>query len=197
MDSINEIIELEWEMFQKVNNIGGVASCQNNFLTFKAMRLSQFLSWNKKLLESYYNDLIYAKNNNRNLIEEKYARMMLYTHKEEYDKISYMLSPVTEEQTKLVDNISYVFKGWEKSFINIYPNVSKHSRLSSKHTSTIIYLKGELLTYSISTLKCMQSYINTLVEKDINLIKEINLHTVKFYGYNSLEEAEKTIGIRG
>ena len=32
-----DIVELEWEMFSDVNNMGGKASCQEDFMTFKIM----------------------------------------------------------------------------------------------------------------------------------------------------------------
>ena len=33
---IEEIIDIEWDMFQHVDNIGGRASCQDDFETFYA-----------------------------------------------------------------------------------------------------------------------------------------------------------------
>ena len=39
---INRIIELEWDMFDKVTNTGGRAACQDDEWTFYVMRFSQF-----------------------------------------------------------------------------------------------------------------------------------------------------------
>ena len=41
-DLINEIVEVEWEMFDKVNNAGGRAACQDDEWTFYAMIQSVF-----------------------------------------------------------------------------------------------------------------------------------------------------------
>ena len=39
---IDDIIDIEWNMFDKVNNAGGRAACQDDWWTFYAMRFSQF-----------------------------------------------------------------------------------------------------------------------------------------------------------
>lgn len=46
MKLIQRLIEREWTLFDKVRNIGGRASCQDDRKTFFIMRGSQFLSWN-------------------------------------------------------------------------------------------------------------------------------------------------------
>lgn len=42
---IEQIVEMEWEMFQNVRNTGGRVACQDDFETFDVMRKSQFLIW--------------------------------------------------------------------------------------------------------------------------------------------------------
>lgn len=44
------IIRMEWELFDKVQNIGGRASCQDQWSTFQIMRSSQLLAWTPELL---------------------------------------------------------------------------------------------------------------------------------------------------
>ncbi|MGE4487789.1 MAG: DUF4125 family protein, partial [Synergistaceae bacterium] len=44
-DIIESIIQMEWEFFDKVENEGGRASCQDNWETFSKMRRSQYMAW--------------------------------------------------------------------------------------------------------------------------------------------------------
>ena len=77
-ETIARIIEIEWDMFQHVNNIGGRASCQDNKRTFVIMRQSQFENWTDELLHAYLVYIVKAEAEGRNLIAEKYGRMMKY-----------------------------------------------------------------------------------------------------------------------
>ena len=56
MKSIAELILKEWNQFQKVQNEGGRASCQNHMKEFVMNRLAQFLTWSDEMRESYYQD---------------------------------------------------------------------------------------------------------------------------------------------
>ena len=76
------IVEHEWAQFQEVNNTGGRAECQDNWPTFHQMRLCQFLTWPAAALMSYSLDLDAADATGRNLLTEKYARMMVTTEPE-------------------------------------------------------------------------------------------------------------------
>ena len=39
---INDIVNMEWDFFQKTQNVGGRADCQDQLVTFGIMRRSQF-----------------------------------------------------------------------------------------------------------------------------------------------------------
>ena len=84
MDLIEKIILKEWQQFDKVKNEGGRADCQDDYATFSLMRKSQYMTWNRELLGSFYEDLCNAEKSGWNLIMEKYARMMKSTNPEKY-----------------------------------------------------------------------------------------------------------------
>ena len=57
-DMITSIISREWDFFDKVQNKGGRAGCQDDFETFNIMRKSQFLAWNEETLKNYLEVLV-------------------------------------------------------------------------------------------------------------------------------------------
>ena len=59
-DLINQIIDIEWDMFGRVNNQGERASCQDDEWTFYVMRYSQFSIYTFGELSQYLNDLMVA-----------------------------------------------------------------------------------------------------------------------------------------
>ena len=93
-------------MFQTVKNIGRKASCQDNKKTFYLIRSSQFRSWSIEILDSYLIDLKEAEGKGRNLLTEKYARMMESTSPEEYNGIKNQLPALEEGIVFLVDEIT-------------------------------------------------------------------------------------------
>ena len=82
---VNDIVNREWEMFQKTQNMGGRAACQDQYDTFYANRYSQHSILQPDTLESYRNDLIAAGMIGRNLITEKYGYMMEFTDPDYYN----------------------------------------------------------------------------------------------------------------
>lgn len=102
---IREIVEREWRMFDRVHNEGGRADCQDDWQTFRAMRESQMKAWTEDTLQAYRNDLEQAEAEGRNLVEEKYARMMASTAPERYARLERFLPRVSEEKRQAVERI--------------------------------------------------------------------------------------------
>ncbi|WP_333646444.1 DUF4125 family protein [Lacrimispora sp.] len=190
---IDQIIDIEWGMFSNVNNEGGRASCQEDRKTFAIMRRSQFKSWNQETLGSYLDDLKAALDEGRNLMTEKYARMMKYTAPVEYNKIKGALPGISQEKKEIISQIMGYHKAWMKELAEKYPNVMKHGRMMEKedesggNTSIETYLLGELSTYSEKTLKLYLDHAVSQSKMGINPDREILEFTVKSYGYESLE----------
>jgi len=197
-----DIIDREWKMFKNVNNIGGKASCQENYATFLINRMSQAESWSEPTLDSYLNDLEIAEKDGRNLLSEKYARMMASTSPVDYKRIAHLLTHISDEVLSLVDQIVYIVLEWEIELANQFPNIVQRGRplFSSQDTPNVTsletYLRGELLTYSPKTLELY--YNNVLKQKSENMngSKIILENMVKQYGYTSLQQANEKIMTR-
>ena len=191
---IEQIVEMECEMFQNVRNTGGRAACQDDFETFDVMRKSQFLIWDLPLLESYWQDLQEGKAQGRNLVMEKYAYMMESTAPKEYEAIATGLPKISEEKQAMVEQIVAI--GWREEFAEKYPHLSGQARIIHTSEDTLYdisfetYLRGELKTYSMQTLVLYGRRIVAFVQEQKNMTEEIMRYTTAFYGYKTLEDAE-------
>lgn len=194
---IDEIIQREWEFFQKVNNIGGRASCQDDFETFYLQRKGQFEVFGEELRQSYLQDLKDAKKLGRNLLMEKYAYMMESTDPQYFQSIQDQLPIRDEQQKELINYICQIEVQMREEFNQQYPHLASLMRYTHSYedqqdnTSFETYLRGELSTYSPHTLWLYGKMIAHMLEKQENMIMLIMERTIKAYGYSSLDEAEK------
>jgi len=197
MDIIEEIVELEWNQFDKVKNEGGRADCQDDFATFSVMRKSQYMTWNEELLISYRNDLIEANQKGWNLIMEKYARMMKSTAPERYAELEKDLPILSEKRIAIQEEIVKIQVTWMEEFASKYPKMADNARSihtsedNAYNTSYETYLRGELGTYSETTFVLYGRFITELMQQGKNLAYETMTNTAKLYGYESVEDAEK------
>ncbi|MBE6046575.1 MAG: DUF4125 family protein [Clostridiales bacterium] len=188
---VNDIVNREWEMFQKTQNIGGRAACQDQYDTFYANRYSQHSILQPDTLESYRNDLIAAGMIGRNLITEKYGYMMEFTDPDYYNaNLRDRLPTLTETKAQLIAQIVSLQLVGYRQYATEYPALAKAGRPaeeSNLDTSIRDYSVGEYKTYSEGTLE--------LVLRDVkrmeNSVMEIQKTLVSFYGFNTLEEAEE------
>lgn len=193
---IGSIIELEWEMFSTVPNEGGQASCQQDPETFRIMRHSQASVWPEKLLESYLGDLAAARSEGRNLMTEKYARMMETTFPREYKEIAGRLPAVDPDALPLIEEIVAANVAWKQESARRHPALNGRGRAIRSRDDTLYgtsfetYLRNELKTYSLKTLRLLHELTGEQKKNGLNAVEATLLHQVKNYGYASLEEAE-------
>lgn len=196
---IDKIIKLEWEAFDKVDNEGGRAFCQDDWTTFEIMRKSQYLEWNEPLLESFIEDFEAANARGWNLITEKYGRMEKTTSPEEYAKIEDKLPPHTKEQDAIIEQIVAIQVAMMEDVVAKYPKLADNARTLRTaddkpwDTSYETYLRGELGTYSEVTLSLYGMFIAELAKKGENLAYNIISNTAKLYGYESIDAAEVSL----
>lgn len=189
---VDKIVEIEWSYFTNLKNTGGRASCQDNREEFFLTRKSQWESLNEDILKSYLDDLEEYKRNKRNPLFEKYAYMMQYTHKDEYEKIKEYLPKKNIENEEIIDKIEAIIMKWEIKFSEKYPKISRVARAidtndEGKLASIRTYLRGEHSTYSVKTNTLYYNYISSL---KYNLVEEIYSKIICKKGFKSLDELE-------
>lgn len=195
---VSQIISEEWNQFQHTNNEGGRANCQGNKPMFQIMRASQFNTWPQPLLESYLSDLQAADASGRNLVTEKYARMMASTAPSIYQRdLEPYLPVLSEQRIAQQERIIAQQLAWARDFVNRYPRLGAGMRVletaqdTEESTSFETYLRGELGTYSQRTLDLYQQFVNDLASKQENLTEQTVRNTVRLSGFDSLDEAEQ------
>jgi len=199
MTIIDDIIALEWRTFDKVQNEGGRANCQDDFETFEIMRKSQFLCWDQETLSAYLADLQTAQKVGRNLIQEKYARMMASTAPAQYATFEHTLPALSESQRATIEAIIATQVAWRLDFAAAYPQMSSQARLirteedTPYETSFETYLRGELGTYSETTLQSYKNMIDTYAKRGENITTSTMNQTAILYGYPDLATAEKSL----
>lgn len=196
---IDEIIKLEFDAFDKVQNEGGRAECQDNWPVFYVMRKSQYMTWTDDMLLCIRDLWLENKAKGWNMITEKYGRMMEHTAPEEYKELAKYFPEKSERTRAIVDQIAEIQVNWMEDFAKQYPKLATQSRdITSDfdnpyNTSYETYLKGELLTYSEELLKLYAQFIIDLSKNNKNLAQMTIENTAKLQGYKSLDEAEEKL----
>ena len=197
MDLVEEVIRREWDQFQRTENEGGRASCQGNWPMFHQMRASQFMTWPEDLLRSYLDDLTEADMAGRNLVTEKYARMMASTAPDEYrERIEPFIPRLSDERIARQERVIAVQVAWARDFRGRYPKLGAAMRVlttaedTPEDTSFETYLRGELGTYSDRTMALYEAMVENLQAAGRNLTEQTVANTVRLGGFADLEEAE-------
>ncbi|MBO4289201.1 MAG: DUF4125 family protein, partial [Lachnospiraceae bacterium] len=196
---IAEVVRHEWRQFDKVQNEGGRAGCQDDWKTFEIMRTAQYRAWDDELLKSYLQDLKEAEEAGWNLITEKYARMMQSTDPAGYEALEDRLPKRSAERLAAQEEVIAVHVGWNEEMASKYPKYSGGGRPIHTsedrpwETSSETYLRGELSTYSDRTFALYREMILRKKAEGENLVEKIAGAQVKQYGYQSLEEVEKRL----
>ncbi|WDN88926.1 hypothetical protein BuS5_01894 [Desulfosarcina sp. BuS5] len=180
---INRILKRELDMFLTVPTLQK-ASCQEDPEMFRIVRSSQFVSWSMETLESYLQDLKSAEKNKINLMTKKYARM------------DNLINKIKENPA--MDEIVDIEIEWQKEMFEKFPCLMSSARAlrssedTPSATSFETYLRGELETYSDTTLTFLLKDVKNYFEKNENMMMKNYLDMVKQLGYTSIEDAEET-----
>ncbi len=202
---IEDIIKTEWAFFDKVQNEGGRAECQDDWKTFSIMRRSQYLAWSPALLESWMDDLREAieDEDGRNPMTEKYGYMMCVSAPAANAELEKLLPCVSEEKKECAHRITEKLLIQNEKFRKKYPNVAGLGRplrtfeeAEAGGTSIETYELGELYTYSMRTLTLFERNLLLLEKDGISYPETVIENSLIQRGFKGLAHAEEYISAK-
>lgn len=177
-NTIDQILDIEWAMFQRVKSASPVP-CQSAPVSFRKIRGANFEMWTDAMLKSYLSDLESAHKKEKNLITEKYARM------------DGLIPPLNNT---LVNEIVMIESSWQEELKEKYPSMytlyCRGTNPVRDGSSFAIYLKSELETYSDKTIELYCSQAKDAWEKGENISINALKRLIQKGGYPDLDHAE-------
>lgn len=187
LELLQQVIDLEWRMFQQVNSGADRATCQNNPEAFFRIRGTIFELWPVEMLAAYRRQLILAGKQGRNLLTEKYARM---------DRL---IPPISTNS--LIEEIVGIEERWQAELKRLYPALYRQTCRSAGKgedgRSFSVYLQCELETYGDEVLALYHAWVADAARRNHNSSLEMLDILVRRGGFDGLEHAELYFGKGG
>ncbi len=173
-DIIHSIIKEELTMFLAVKS-RGYSVCQENPHAFWIARKMTHSVQSEDFLQSYYLDLIEAKNAGRNIMTEKYALMEALIPRTNFDEH--------------LDKIIAIESEWYDISTQKYPHITPPEGKDNFK----VYLSCELQTISPRSLKLYYHNILNAYNRNINLVIERYKTLLSMNNLSSIDEYEKKL----
>lgn len=186
---IHEILTAEEGLCEKVRRCGVQADCQEN--AFSALRPGLLQTWSPELLENCRGDLLSAQTEGRNLLCEQLAYRLTCLDPGKYAGLKRGLPMTSMEKLWLTDLIYAVSLSWLEALRGRYPHLT--GRLLYKDWDAAFLeacLRGELLSYSVETLRCYAALVDHRQRDGVNLWEQAMENAVVQEGFPNLESAE-------
>lgn len=200
--SVQELLDLEWRLFDAAPQAGQRSAQFEDREQFIVTRSAQLAAWSPELLESWRQDLQSAQAKGRNPINEKYIYMLEQVDPERYAALKSDIPEASLEKLWLVDWICHTQITWQESLLMKYPCLTQNSRSihrsadGQESVSYETYLRGELMTYSVYTLRLYARQVEYAQKAGQNLCETMLENTVRLLGFQSLAMAEQDISQR-
>lgn len=152
---LERLVTLEWEQFDSVLNAGGRASCQDDPRPFFAYRCAQYLAFPHQMIPRILGEFEQAESEGRNLVEEKYARMMAVTDPSGYQRDwAARLGTPSPVKAQALDDVRKLLSPALEEAASELPESHRHARPDASvdgRVSSLDYFMAEVATYSLGT----------------------------------------------
>ena len=156
LEGLERVVALEWEQFDAVLGLNGRAGCQDDLRRFSAYRCAQYLAFPHGLIPRVLAELEQAELSGRNLVEEKYARMMAATDPAEFNRTWANALPLTSAVKRgTLGQLRELLEPALAQAARALPQTHRHARpdvSSAGAVSALDYFLAELEGYSLSTI---------------------------------------------
>ena len=182
ISALRELVQLEWVHFDTVQGMSGRAACQDDAVGFFVHRVAQYLSFPRESIMDVRDAVVAADAAGRNVIREKYARMMEATDPVAFARDwSGRLEAPSPVKRCVLDEI----EGTLRSMLDIaqseLPATAQHVRGSitqPKLISSIGYYVCEIQSYSLSTLRCLRDGLRRQLSDHVNPVLDTYVNAV-------------------
>lgn len=183
VEMLHELLDTEWLHFDVVNGIAGRAECQDNAIGFFIYRTAQYLSFPRETLACVHDDVLAADAAGRNVIREKYARMMERTDPAEFDRTwRGRLEEISTVKQGVLDSIEQALRAMLEDASCAMPASTKHARGTISRAeliSSIDYYICEISSYSLNTLYCLRDGLQQQLANHVNPIADTYVNSLR------------------
>ncbi|MCC6098780.1 MAG: DUF4125 family protein [Olsenella sp.] len=153
---LRRLVGLEWEQFDAVLGMNGRAGCQDDLRSFLSYRCAQYLAFPHRLIPLVLGEYEEAERTGRNLVEEKYARMMAVTDPDGYQRDwAQRLGTPSPVRAAALRQIRALLSPALEAAARELPQSHRHARPDESapgRVSALDYFEAELAGYSLGTL---------------------------------------------
>lgn len=174
IETIRELVVLEWELFDAVAGLEGRASCQDDARSFFVYRLAQYLAFPFSFAYMVLDDARNLNDQGRNPVSEKYARMMAATDPDRYQSTwAGILPTISPVRACALRELEQALAPFSRAAAQEMPLATGHARVNAslpQRVSAVDYLLGEVSPYSLRTIWHLRDALRDMGKSDGNPI---------------------------
>lgn len=172
--ALRELVQLEWIHFDAVQGLNGRAACQDDATGFFIYRVAQYLSFPHELIMLVHDDVVAADAAGRNVISEKYARMMEKTDPAAFERDwAGRLEAPSPVKRCVMEAVEHVLYRMLDAAASELPETAQHVRGTISRPqliSSIDYFMCEIQSYSLRTLRILRDGLRRQLGEHVNPI---------------------------
>ncbi|MBU5668840.1 DUF4125 family protein [Peptoniphilus sp. MSJ-1] len=177
---IKDIINMEWNFFDKVKGLHGRAICQDSPVNFIINRMAQYLTYDDDICLCIQRDYKKHMSNDFNPVFGKYAKMMQFTDLKKYEEVKDILPKTSPVKQYALKEVSELFSIGLEDVERKFPKTSQKARPResvNKRISSIAYFISEISFFNLKTIWLIKDLLIRI--KAENFVENIYKNTLE------------------